>query len=337
MKRVLAILLTMVFLFSLAACKKIANNVDSNLFTTFQPTSDTTISIITTEIQTTTIQETTLTQSSTEQQNITKKTTTKKPATSKALVNKNTTKNLITTKLTTTAKPTTKITTTKQTKTTQKPTTTMFKTTAPRPSTIISNTTTKTSTTTVPTIRTTTTTIPPTTTTKPTTTKQTTTKTTTTVFTTKANLAAKKEEIDAENKRHSEAVQQIDDSYNTLINRNNERINSIKAQYGISYVYDEITCVERINELNSEISDITYELIRVEPYKDEPEYIQRYRSLQQEKTNLENEKTKYEKMREIIGYENANLSHTDDYQRQLEDENALHQSNLAKIETKYSS
>ena len=311
MKKLFAILLTMLSLFSFASCmKENKNSTQPVTQSTFNTSTAfyTTYPITSNSILSSTKQHTTKKVTTQKANPIVEKTTTTSTATTTKPI---TTKQLIT-KPTSTTKPititTTNIVTTKPAITTELITTTEPFTTEP-------------------------------TTVQPTTTQPPTISVTTTqpiVTTTRVDLNVKKEEIAAENKRHNQAIQEINDNYDTLINRNIERINSIKSQYGISYVYDELTCVEKINEINSKISDISWEIIRIEPYKDEPEYRQKYRTLQQQKADLENEKMIYEKMREIINYEEANDSYAYSQQSELESENAIHQINLANIESKYS-
>lgn len=142
MKRFLAILLTMAFLFSLAACKKIANSVDPNPYETFQSTSTSATSKHTTEGQIKTSQDIVSSQGSTRMQNQVKKTTTERATTTKK-ASTTTTKKPTTTKITTTkpttAEPTTKKTTTIPTTikpTTTRPTTTPVTTTQPSTSNV---------------------------------------------------------------------------------------------------------------------------------------------------------------------------------------------------------
>lgn len=135
MKKFLAILSTMAFFFSFAACKKIANTVDTNLYETNQSTSTIATSEYTTESCTTTSQVIVSTQSTTKAQNQVKKTTTERKTTTKKPTT-TTTKKPTTTKTTTTKPTTTKLVTTKPTtqettiiSTTIKPTTTQPTTT----------------------------------------------------------------------------------------------------------------------------------------------------------------------------------------------------------------
>ena len=143
-----------------------------------------------------------------------------------------------------------------------------------------------------------------------------------------------KAEIDAENKRHEEKTQEITDAYLWLVQTNEERIAELKTQHNISYVYDNLTCYEKVSELQTDISDLSQRISRLESYND-PSDLSTIASLKNQKKAKETEKAKYEAMISIHRYEDAILSHTDTYNSDIEKENSLNETNLSMIEKKY--
>ena len=144
----------------------------------------------------------------------------------------------------------------------------------------------------------------------------------------------KKAEIDAENNRHEEKIQEITDAYLWLVQTNEERIAELKTQHNISYVYDNLTCYEKVSELQTDISDLSQRISRLESYND-PSDLSTIASLKNQKKAKETEKEKYEAMISIHRYEDAILSHTDTYNSDIEKENSLNETNLSMIEKKY--
>ena len=150
----------------------------------------------------------------------------------------------------------------------------------------------------------------------------------------KADPNNKSKEIAAENERHTQEVQKLKENRDYLINLNQGRINDIKSQYGISYVYDDITCAQEISSLRSQVYDLDYQISRLELYNDPSDRAQ-LASLRQQKNSLEQKITKYEQMRKINSYQNTIESTENNYQNKLAEENSLHQQNLTAIEAKY--
>lgn len=150
----------------------------------------------------------------------------------------------------------------------------------------------------------------------------------------KADSTAKSSEIAKENERHTQKLAELKESRDYLVGLNKDRINSIKSTYGISYVYDDATCLSKISSLDSQISDLDFEISRLEMYND-PADRKRIAELKSERNELKSQKTTYEQMRKIHDYEYAIESYEYEYQRKVAAENELHQENLAKIETKY--
>lgn len=150
----------------------------------------------------------------------------------------------------------------------------------------------------------------------------------------KGDPSAKSSEISKENERHNQVLAELKESRDYLVDLNRGRINDIKSAYGISYVYDDVTCVVEISSLDSEISDLDFELSRLEMYND-PADRRRIAELRSQINDLKSQKTMYEQMRKIHNYEYAIESHESDYQSKVAAENKLHQENLSKIESKY--
>lgn len=146
--------------------------------------------------------------------------------------------------------------------------------------------------------------------------------------------ALKTAEIEAENKRHEERIKEIEDAYLWLVQTNEERIAELKTQHNISYVYDNLTCYEKVSALETDIADLSQKIARLEIYNN-PSDLATIASLKNQKKSKEAEKAKYEAMISIHRYEDAILSHTDTYNSDIEKENALNESNLSLIDKKY--
>ena len=146
---------------------------------------------------------------------------------------------------------------------------------------------------------------------------------------------AKSAELLNEALRHEYAITTIFDSYQWLVELNRSRIAELKSQYNISYVYDDLTCYSKISEINTQINDLNYQISRLEVYNDPADRAQ-IASLKQQKTSLENQKAKYEAMRSINSYEDRILLYTEEYERDIANENNLYEQNKTNIELKYS-
>ena len=151
----------------------------------------------------------------------------------------------------------------------------------------------------------------------------------------KINNDNKNAEFAAEDARHEQEVVEITDSYNDLVELNEERINNLKEQYNISYVYDNLTCYEKVSDLQSEISTISRRISLLESY-DDPADLATIASLKTQKQSKEQEKAKYEAMIDIHRYEQAILSHKDTYDSDIGKEDILHEKNIEALEKKYS-
>lgn len=144
----------------------------------------------------------------------------------------------------------------------------------------------------------------------------------------------KNAEIEAENERHEARIKEIEDAYLWLVQTNEERIAELKTQHNISYVYDNLTCYEKVSALETDIADLSQKIARLEIYND-PSDLATIASLKNQKKSKEAEKAKYEAMISIHRYEDAILSHTDSYNSDVEKENALNETNLSMIDKKY--
>ena len=144
----------------------------------------------------------------------------------------------------------------------------------------------------------------------------------------------KNAEIDAENARHEERLKEIEDAYLWLVQTNESRIAELKEQHNISYVYDNLTCYEKVSALQDDIDNLSQRIALLESYND-PSDLSTIASLKNQKEAKESEMAKYEAMIAIHRYEDAILSHTDSYNSDIEKENTLNEINLSMIEKKY--
>ncbi len=148
------------------------------------------------------------------------------------------------------------------------------------------------------------------------------------------DTVAKQAEIDAENERHEAKLAQIEEYYPSVISGLQERINNLKDAYGITYVYSDSYCYDKISSLTTEIRNLERKIASLSGSTNSSDVAER-RRYEAQLTQKQNEQDMYYKCITINGL-NDEITYTRAYYSEAtSDENALHRANLESIEIKY--
>lgn len=148
------------------------------------------------------------------------------------------------------------------------------------------------------------------------------------------NTFTKQAEIDAENERHEAKLAQIEEYYPSVISGLQERIHNLKDAYGITYVYGDSYCYDKISSLTTEISNLERKIAVLSGSTNSSD-IAEHRRYEAQLTQKQNEQDMYYKCITINGL-NDEITYTRaSYSDAISDENALHRANLEAIENKY--
>lgn len=148
------------------------------------------------------------------------------------------------------------------------------------------------------------------------------------------DAVAKQAEIDAENERHEAKLAQIEEYYPSVISGLQERINNLKDAYGITYVYSDSYCYDKISDLTSEISTLQRKIASLSGSTNSSDVAER-RRYEAQLTQKQNEQNMYYKCITINGLNDEITNTRAYYSEAVSDENALHRTNLEAIEIKY--
>lgn len=148
------------------------------------------------------------------------------------------------------------------------------------------------------------------------------------------DAVAKQAEIDAENERHEAKLTQIDEYYPSVISGLQERINNLKDAYGITYVYSDSYCYDKISSLTSEISTLQRKIASLSGSTNSSDVAER-RRYEAQLTQKQNEQDMYYKCITINGLSDEITNTRANYSEAISDENAAHRANLEAIEIKY--
>ena len=148
------------------------------------------------------------------------------------------------------------------------------------------------------------------------------------------DAVAKQAEIDAENERHEAKLAQIENYYPNVISGLQERINNLKDAYGITYVYSDSYCYDKISDLTSEISTLQRKIASLSGSTNSSDVAER-RRYEAQLTQKQNEQDMYYKCITINGLSDEITYTRAYYSEAISDENATHQANLKAIEIKY--
>lgn len=146
--------------------------------------------------------------------------------------------------------------------------------------------------------------------------------------------AEMKAEIEKENERHKNIVQQITDNRDRTLTSSNENIERIKKEYSITD--DELLSISECNSKVYEIDDKSAE-IHKEMYKYETHqnYTDEYKKLSAEYQRLSVERVKYLQIRQIA-YNNRDIvSAGKTYTERMAQEERYHIQNISYIYAKY--
>lgn len=148
------------------------------------------------------------------------------------------------------------------------------------------------------------------------------------------DTVAKQAEIDAENERHEAKLAQIEEYYPSVISGLQERINNLKDAYGITYVYSDSYCYDKISSLTSEISTLQRKIASLSGSTNSSDVVER-RRYEAQLTQKQNEQDMYYKCITINGLSDEITYTRAYYSEAISDENATHKANLEAIDIKY--
>ncbi len=135
--------------------------------------------------------------------------------------------------------------------------------------------------------------------------------------------------IVAENERHNTEIAEIEGRYDASISVNEETIDSLKAQYGISYVSSKSYYQNRESSVRTEITNLSYKLAYSSSAAEQAR-------LKKEINSLKEELTEINICLRIIDLQDENDYLETQRDAAIAQENRIHKQNLADIEAKYS-
>ena len=148
------------------------------------------------------------------------------------------------------------------------------------------------------------------------------------------DTAAKQVEIRAENERHEAKLAQIEEYYPSIISGLQENINNLKDTYGITYVYSDSYCYDKISSLTSEISTLQRKIASLSGSTNSADIAEK-RQYESQLSAKEAEQNKYYKCITINSLNNEITNYQAYYAEAIDEENDLHTENIAIIESKY--
>lgn len=148
------------------------------------------------------------------------------------------------------------------------------------------------------------------------------------------DTVAKQAEIDAENERHEAKLAQIENYYPNVISGLQERINNLKDAYGITYVYSDSYCYDKISSLTTEIRNLERKIASLSGSTNSSDVAER-RRYEAQLTQKQNEQDMYYKCITINGLSNEITNTRSNYVEAVNSENNIHSANLLNIQDKY--
>lgn len=145
---------------------------------------------------------------------------------------------------------------------------------------------------------------------------------------------AKQAEIDAEYERHENRLAEIEEYYPSIISGLQERINNLKEANGITYVYSDSYCYDKISSLTTEISTLERKIASLSGSTNSSD-VAECRRYEAQLIEKQNEQNMYYKCITINGLYDEITNIRAYYSEATSDENALHIANLEAIENKY--